>query len=384
MANIKTKIGLQVIAAMPPGPFLIWDSAVKGFCCRRQFSDTITYSVVFRTRMGLQRWMKVGRHGIITPTEARTEAVRILRAVTLGEDPANERYALRSGATMAELLDDFVTDMDARRGPNGKKNTTIKSDKSRIAAHIKPKLGRYRVTAITQPQVEEFINSCSTGSAGRILALLSGVFSFSIKRKLRPDNPCKGVTKPKDNRKTRRLSIAEYQQFGAALASSASVPHDIFLFLAVTGFRSNEARCLKWSELDIDRRIINLQDSKTGKSTRPLSGVAIDIIKRQERNGDYVFNRDGNTLSNLEPSWHKLKLPRDITKHTLRHSLASLAADMGYSDNTIASLLGHSRGSVTSRYLHGSDKALIAAADGVAAETMRLMQKNLGPLQSKD
>ena len=57
---------------------------------------------------------------------------------------------------------------------------------------------------------------------------------------------------------------------------------------------------------------------------------------------------------------------------------------MGYSDNTIASLLGHSRGSVTSRYLHGSDKALIAAADGVAAETMRLMQKNLVPLQSKD
>ena len=67
---------------------------VKGFCCPSPISDTITYSVVFRTQTGLQRWMKIGRHGILTPSVARTEAVRILRAVTLGEDPANERYAL--------------------------------------------------------------------------------------------------------------------------------------------------------------------------------------------------------------------------------------------------------------------------------------------------
>jgi integrase len=67
----------------------------------------------------------------------------------------------------------------------------------------------------------------------------------------------------------------------------------------------------------------------------------------------------------------------EVTPHTLRHSFASLAADLGHSDNTIASLLGHSRGSITSRYMHGSDKALIAAADSVANETRRLMGKAL-------
>jgi hypothetical protein len=129
VANIKAKIGLQIIAAMPPGPFLIWDSTTKGFCCRRQFTDIITYNAVFRTRTGLQRWMKVGRHGVLTPTEARAEAVRSLRAVTLGEDPANERYALRSGATMSELLDQYVADMQSGK-INGKKFSTISSDKS--------------------------------------------------------------------------------------------------------------------------------------------------------------------------------------------------------------------------------------------------------------
>ena len=57
---------------------------------------------------------------------------------------------------------------------------------------------------------------------------------------------------------------------------------------------------------------------------------------------------------------------------------ASLAADLGLGDSTIAGLLGHSRSSVTSRYIH-LDKALIAAADLVAAETKRLMRAGMMP-----
>jgi hypothetical protein len=238
--SYRVKIGLREIAAMQPHTVL-WDIEVKGFSARRQFSEVVTYSVIFRNREGRQNWYKLGRHPILTPHIARTEAIRILRAVTLGEDPANDRHALRSGATLAELVDDFVKDMDQRRGLNGEKNTTIKSDKSRIENHIKPKLGRYRVAAISQDQIEQFTNDCSTGSARTILALLSTIFTFGIKRKLLKENPCKGIVKPKDNRKTRRLSVLEYQQLGTAI-SCASVPHDIFVFLAISGWRSSEAR----------------------------------------------------------------------------------------------------------------------------------------------
>ena len=190
MPNIKTKIGLQMITAMPPGPFLIWDQEVKGFCCRRQFSDTITYSVVFRTHTGLQRWMKVGRHGVLTPALARVEAIRILRAVTLGEDPANERYALRSGATMSELLDQYVADMQSGK-IGGKKFSTIKSDKSRIETHIRPHLGKLKIAAITQEQIENLMNKMSLGSARRVIALVSAVFSFAVRKGLR--GPVAGV-----------------------------------------------------------------------------------------------------------------------------------------------------------------------------------------------
>ena len=59
--------------------------------------------------------------------------------------------------------------------------------------------------------------------------------------------------------------------------------------------------------------------------------------------------------------------------HTLRHSFASLAGDLGYSEPTIAALVGHKGRSMTSRYVHSADAVLLAAADAVANRTAELM-----------
>jgi integrase len=132
---------------------------------------------------------------------------------------------------------------------------------------------------------------------------------------------------------------------------------------------------LKHSELDLERHTATLGDTKTGISIRPLSSTAIDIIKRQPpTNGEYVFAPHGTPLSNIHPHWYKLEMPSDITQHTLRHSFASLAADLGLADSTIAGLIGHKQQSITSRYLH-LDKALVSAANIVAQETLRLMRR---------
>ena len=69
-------------------------------------------------------------------------------------------------------------------------------------------------------------------------------------------------------------------------------------------------------------------------------------------------------------------MDKSIVPHVLRHSFASLGADLGLADSTIAGLIGHKQQSMTSRYLH-LDKALVSAANIVAVETMRLMKTNL-------
>jgi integrase len=59
--------------------------------------------------------------------------------------------------------------------------------------------------------------------------------------------------------------------------------------------------------------------------------------------------------------------PRDVTLHTLRHSFAAAAAELGFSELTIAGLLGHSVPGVTARYAHVPDSALVVAADQTGA-----------------
>jgi integrase len=79
--------------------------------------------------------------------------------------------------------------------------------------------------------------------------------------------------------------------------------------------------------------------------------------------------------------WNRItakgELPADITPHVLRHSFASLAADIGYSEPTIAALVGHAGQSITSRYVHSADAVLLAAADKVAQRTAELMGEKM-------
>src|SRR5450755_2013392 len=103
---------------------ILWDQEVRGFVARRQFSDIVTFSVVYRTRENVQRWQKLERYPILTPHLARQEAIRVLRAKALGHDPAGEKMTLRSGPTVSDLCDEY----SARE--NGKKPGTIRSDNS--------------------------------------------------------------------------------------------------------------------------------------------------------------------------------------------------------------------------------------------------------------
>ena len=66
-------------------------------------------------------------------------------------------------------------------------------------------------------------------------------------------------------------------------------------------------------------------------------------------------------------------LSPDVTPHVLRHSYASIAADLGFSELTIAALLGHKKASVTSKYAHHADAVLLQAADVVADRVAELM-----------
>ena len=57
----------------------------------------------------------------------------------------------------------------------------------------------------------------------------------------------------------------------------------------------------------------------------------------------------------------------------MRHSFASIANDLGFTEVTIAALVGHAKGSVTSKYIHTLDTALIMAADTISGYIQGLL-----------
>ena len=150
--------------------------------------------------------------------------------------------------------------------------------------------------------------------------------------------------------------------------------------MALTGWRWGEVLGLRWSEIDLARRTARLAETKIGFSVRPLPQVVCDLIRRQDRTDDLVFPTTSGTglMVGYRKLWLRIAklagLPPDVTPHVLRHSYASLAADLGYSEPIIAALIGHKLHSITSRYVHSADAALLAAADKVATETTRLME----------
>lgn len=134
MVSIKARIGVREIEKLEPHS-IIWDTDLRGFNARRQFSSAITFSVFYRNTDGTQRFLNIGRYGVFSPHEARQEARRVLMAASLGKDPSAEKQALRDAPTMAQVCDWYVSDMEAGRS---KKASTIRSDKNRINVHIKP------------------------------------------------------------------------------------------------------------------------------------------------------------------------------------------------------------------------------------------------------
>lgn len=279
-----------------------------------------------------------------------------------------------------------------------KKASTLDGDRGRIERHIKPLLGALKVAAVTRGDIEQFrdgvtegatsarIKTCKhglarvtggRGTATRAVGFLGAVFSFAVRRGLRPDNPVHGVERHAYEQRSRRLSETEYATLGDAVRTMPETAWPIAIaavrFLALTGWRRGEMLGLKWSEVDLANRTARLMDTKTGASLRPLPRAACEVLRELPRLGALVFPASvglDKPMRGFHKVWLRVAkravLGADVTPHVLRHSFASIAADLGFSELTIAALIGHKKASVTSKYAHHADAVLLQAADAVS------------------
>lgn len=414
---------------------LYWDTELKGFGVRVFSTGLKTFVIKFRTRSGRQRWLKIGAFGPMTAEQAREGAVVELAKVISGEDPADDRDQLRAALTVTQLCDHYMTAAGTglvlgRKG-TPKKALTLSTDRSRIDAHVKPLLGQLKASEVTRADIETFKAGVVTGKTvrdqklgfrrrsivkggkgalTRTLGLLGAIFAWGQDNGYVENNPVRGVKRFADAQKKALLTAEQYRVLALTLDAledkrdrkgqrvHSAVGLSAIRFIALTGVRRGECGNLKWNEVDAKGTCIALGETKTGPSLRPLSRAAFAIIEKQDPIADFVFpaGPEAEGYQGLPGLWRTVQraargaaeaaaaergepAPRagpldGVTLHSLRHSFAGIAEELGATIPTIAALLGHRVGGVTGGYiLKRVDVLLIDAANRVADHIEKLM-----------
>ena len=403
-----TKRAVDALTGPNQGQTFLWDGELRGFGIRVIPSGLKSFILQYRNAEGRSRRIVLGRYGVLTVDQARDRARIKLGAVASGVDPADENAGAGKAITVAEVCDWYLMEAAAGR-ILGRRNRAIKAstlalDRSRIETHIKPLLGRRQVRALKLADIEAMQSDIASGKtarprgngrggaatggggvAARTVSTLQSLFAHAVRLDIIAANPAQGVRKLAGRRKERRLSLCEIQKLGEAMrVGERNNIHPIALaavrFMLLTGFRISEAQGLKRDWLHADRGYVHFPDTKSDGQVRAIGAAAAQLAVSQQtrKNCPYVFPSnvgDGHftaAQSCLARLCATAKID-GVTPHTLRHTFGSVAGDLGFSELTIAALLGHAARGVTQAYVH-IDEALKLAATRTCGEIASLLK----------
>ncbi len=362
------------------GQNFYWDTELKGFGVKAT-PEFLVY--VAQRRIGGRGGKTIrhilGRHGEITPTQARTKAASALSDLRVGVDLNVEKKQKKKehvlgGITLASAYADFKASRTLRP-------RTIQTYDENIERTL-PDWLPLPLTAITAEMVQKRHKDLSTAgkngrglaSANQTMRLLRVIFNYAIiaydngkGQPLLTENPTKRLSLLGAwNKVEPRDTIVQPQSlkawFKAVMLLENATLRDYFLFLIFSGLRRTETMCLQWSYVDKKARILTVpaEIAKTGKTrqipiTAELGSILNSRWNDRVEDNPFIFARKNSLEHIIEPkravNFVREKSSVRWSPHDLRRTYGTIASRLDVSHYKLKQLLGHSvTGDVTGNH----------------------------------
>ena len=337
-------VGKVTVSAINKLEGWLWDRTCQGFGARRQ-RGAIFFYVRYRLN-GSQVVKSIGRNGSPwTCDTARTEAKRLLGIVASGVDPFAKSLS-------SEIFGGVVDRYLERRRSSLKPRSFIEVE--RYLRNYSAPLHRLRLGEINRAKIAAILAEIETASGpasrNRARAALSSLWTWAIQEGLVDVSPVTGTGMADEvGSRERVLTQDELRKLWRALTDDRF--STIVRLLLLTAARRNEIGHLRWSEVDLPRKLIVLPSERT-KNGRPfelpLSRQALAIIERTPRrnSSDFLFSDKSGFKD-----WGGAKAALDKRigiapwcLHDIRRSAATYMAELGILPHVIETTLNHVSG----------------------------------------
>lgn len=303
-------------------------------------------------------------------------------------------YIQRSGSerlTLENALQRYLREVSPTKKP-----TTQKAEATK-AQQLVQHLGKYSLAALSSEVIANYRDTrlgsltnrgqpTSNNTVRLELALLSHLFTVAIQEwgLGLTFNPVLNIRKPSPGEgRNRRLMADEEKRLMAAVGKHSNPMLSWIVQIALaTGMRASEIAGLRRSQVDAQKRVVRLSDTKNDSArTVPLTKLATEIFLTALANPvrpidcDLVFfgepGRDGKRRPYaFTKVWGAIKQKAgvaDFRFHDLRHEAVSRLVEGGLSDQEVSAISGHKSMQMLKRYTHLRAEDLVKKLDSLGA-----------------
>ena len=255
----------------------IWDNgrdATPGFGLKVTPAGGKTYIFQYRiARPGVAertppKRYTIGRHGQLTPVQARRRASELAAMVAVGVDPLASEQAqrddqdrlAREAVEQAKLDGELAFDryagvwLDHYEHEKNRRPSSVRQAKLIVDRHLKPVLKRKPMPHITRADLQPILDAMPVKQKGMrraVFAYGSVLFGWAARRGDIPANPFKAMEKPEAPKaRDRVLSDDELASIWRASETLDRTFGAFFRLLILTGQRRSEVAGIGWGELD--------------------------------------------------------------------------------------------------------------------------------------